>query len=152
MKCKLFLLASCLVFSCISCNNDDKKPSPESGNDINAVTDFIRAALDGKFEEARKLLLSDSLNINYLDVNERSYQKLDPDTRNGYRESSIHIHQVTPVNDSTTIIIFSNSFKNDHDTLKALKVSGQWLIDLKYLYQHDMDTMHYMNSNKDSLK
>jgi hypothetical protein len=60
--------------------------------------------------------------------------------KNGYRSSSINIHEVKPVNDSTTMVIYSNSFKNDKDTLRVLKVRGQWLVDLKYLYEHDMDT------------
>jgi len=43
-------------------------------------------------------------------------------------------------NDSTTITVFSNSYKNDKDTLKIVKQDGQWLVDLKYLFEHDLDT------------
>jgi Domain of unknown function (DUF4878) len=146
------MMAFCLIFSLAACNTDDKQSSSKPENDIDAARDFIRDALDGKFEQARKLLLPDSSNTNYMDVAERNYRKADLEIKNGYRGSSINIHQVTPVNDSTTIIIYSNSFKNDHDTLKVLKVSGQWLVDLKYLYEHDMDTTQYLNRNKDSLK
>ena len=153
MKNKLLLLTYCLIFSFASCNNDDKTSSSKPENDIDAARDFIRAALDGKFEEARKLLLPDSSNINYMDVAERNYQKANDSTKNGYREATIRILNVTnAVKDSVTIVIYSNSYKNDPDTLKVLKTKGQWLIDLKYLYEHDMDTMHYMNRTKDSLK
>jgi type IV secretory pathway component VirB8 len=133
-----------------SCNNKDTKTPAKSENDIDAAREFIRSALDGKFEQAKTYLLKDSSNMQYMDVAERSYEKIDPDTKNGYRSSSINIHNVTPVNDSTTIVIFSNSLKNDKDTLRIIKTNGQWLVDLKYLYEHSMDTTRIIN-NKDSL-
>ncbi len=138
----LFLLNAC---------DSDKKSSGQSENDIDAARNFIRAALDGKFDEARTYLLPDSMNINWMDVAERSYRKSDDDTKRGYRSSSINIHQVSPVNDSATVVIYSNSFKNDHDTLKVLRQNGQWLVDLKYLYDHDMDTLFNKPVSKDSI-
>jgi hypothetical protein len=66
--------------------------------------------------------------------------------------SSINMHQVSTVNDSVTIIIYSNSFKNDHDTLKVVKINGQWLVDLKYLFDHDMDTTINKPVINDTLK
>jgi Domain of unknown function (DUF4878) len=140
-----------LLFSFYACNNNDKQASGKAEDDIDAAREFIRSALDGKFGEARTYLLSDSINMQYLDAVERNYQKQQPETINDYHQASINIHEVRPVNDSTTIVIYSNSFKNDHDTLKVLKVKGQWLIDLKYLYEHDMDTTHIFN-NRDTLK
>jgi hypothetical protein len=127
-----------------------KKQSTTSENDIDAARNFIRAALDGKFDEARNFMLSDSVNANYMDVAERSFRNTDAETKNGYRVASINMHQVAPINDSTTIVIYSNSFKNDHDTLKVVKENGQWLVDLKYLYQHDMDTMQLNKPTTDS--
>lgn len=140
-----------LFFSLPACKNDQKSTG-KSENDIDAARNFIRAALDGKFDVARTYLLADSINTNWMDVAERSYRKADPDTKNGYRSSSINIHQVNPVNDSTTVVIYSNSFKNDHDTLKVLKQNGQWLVDLKYLYEHDMDSLYNKPVNKDTIK
>jgi hypothetical protein len=139
-----------LLFVFYACNI--KKESGKSENDIDAARNFIRAALDGKFDEARTYLLPDLINTNWMDVAERSYLKTDDDTKRGYRSSSINIHQVSPENDSTTVVIYSNSFKNDHDTLKVLKQNGQWLVDLKYLYDHDMDTLFNKPVSKDSIK
>ena len=150
MKRKSFIFLFLLFYLC-ACNNNDKKSSGKSEDDINAATEFIRSALDGKFDKARTYLLPDSSNIQYMDVVERSYQRIDADTKSGYQNSTIHIHEVKSVNDSITVVIYSNSFKNDHDTLKVVKKKGQWLIDLKYLYEHDMDTTHIFN-NRDSLK
>ena len=143
----LFLL---LFFLLPACGSDKKQPG-KSENDIDAARNFIRAALDGKFDEARTYLLPDSMNINWMDVAERSYQKTDEDTKRGYRSSSINIHQLTPVNDSTTVVIYSNSFKNDHDTLRIIKEKGQWLVDLKWLYEHDLDTLFTKPVQKDTI-
>lgn len=138
-----------LLFS--ACNNNDKKLPAKSEDDIDAAREFIRSALDGKFSEAKNYLLPDSINMQYLDIAQRSYEKTDPDTKQGYRLASIRIFDDKKVNDSTAVIIFSNSFKNDKDTLKIIRMGGEWLVDLKYLYQHDFDTTHIFN-NKDSLK
>jgi hypothetical protein len=135
-----------------ACKTDDKKADAKSSNSIDAARNFIRAALDGKYREAKDYLLQDSVNLNWMDAAERSYLKADQDTKDGYMASSINMHSVTPVNDTTTIIIFSNSFKNDHDTLKVVKVNGQWLVDLKYLFDHDMDTTIKKPVINDTLK
>lgn len=137
MKNNLFFLF--LLFFA-SCKSVDEKSAAKSSNSIDAARNFIRAALDGKYREAKEYLLKDSVNLNWMDVAERNYMKADRDTKDGYLSSSINMHTVTPVNDSTTIIIYSNSFKNDHDTLKVVKINGQWLVDLKYLFEHDADT------------
>ncbi|MBK5271252.1 MAG: DUF4878 domain-containing protein [Bacteroidia bacterium] len=140
-----------LLFS--ACNSIDKNSPAPAENDIDAAREFIRSALDGKFAQARNYLLPDSSNIQYMAVAERNYQKADDDTKNGYRSASIRIYSpVVHLNDSATIIVFSNSFKNDPDTLKILKTKGQWLVDLKYLYEHDMDSSHINFNLRDSLK
>jgi hypothetical protein len=135
---KKILSASFLLLILGACNNDK---TSKSENDVDAARNFIRSALDGKFSEARQYMLQDTANLQFLDVAERNYERAPVETINSYRGSTINIHQVNPVNDSTTVVVYSNSFKKDHDTLKVLKVNNQWLVDLKYLYQHDMDTV-----------
>ena len=34
------------------------------------------------------------------------------------------------------------------DTLRIIRKNGQWLVDLKYLFEHDMDTSNYKQKNK----
>jgi len=150
MKRNLFSFLFLLSFLGACTNND--QPASKAENDIDAAREFIRAALDGKFDQARTYLLSDSSNIHYIDVAERNFEKADSATKEGYRGSSINIRNVNPVNDSTTIIIYSNSFMNNDDTLRILKISGQWLVDLKYLYEHDLDTMKINTPKRDMLK
>jgi hypothetical protein len=153
MKQYILNAASFLFLFAISCNNQDKQAEPKSENDIDAARNFIRAALDGKFNEAKTFLLTDSSNIEYFDANERNYQRINPDEKRYYREATINIHNVTPENDSTTIVIYSNSYKNDHDTLRVLKRKNQWLVDLKYLFEHGRDSLFESGSaKKDTLK
>ncbi|MCW3119963.1 MAG: hypothetical protein JWM28_4045 [Chitinophagaceae bacterium] len=141
MKKYITIISSSLLLFLAACNNDDSRGAATSENDIDAARNFIRAALDGKFNDAKGFLFNDSSNLEYFDAYQRNYQKIEPEVKRDYRESTIKIHTVTPLNDSTTVVIYSNSFKNDHDTLKVLKKNNQWLVDLKYLFQHDADTM-----------
>ncbi len=120
----------------IACNG--KKPTSVSENDLDAARNFIQAALSNDFKKASMYMLDDSINQNYLEVTARSFDHLDPNTRDKYRGASIRIHQpVTYLNDSTTIVIFSNSYKNDPDTLRVRRRNQNWLVDLKYLFEHD---------------
>jgi hypothetical protein len=124
-----------LLFTATACTGPaEKNTVPE--NELDAARQFIRAALDGRFEIARDVLLTDSLNNNYLDLAERSYQKMSAADKENYKGSSIVIHQTTTLNDSATVLIFSNSFKNERDTIQVVKKEGKWLVDLKYLFGH----------------
>jgi len=53
----------------------------------------------------------------------------------GYRNASIQIHNTREVNDSTRIVTYSNSFKNQKDSLRLVRVNSQWLVDLKFTFQ-----------------
>ncbi len=142
-----------LLFSFCACNNDETKKSQEPEYDIDAAREFIRAALDGRFDKARNYMLQDSLNMQFMDAAERSYDRTDKETRYGYKSSSIRIFSpVIPVNDSTTIVVYSNSFKNDKDTLRVIRVNNKWLVDLKYLYQHDLDTNQFPILSSDTIQ
>ena len=113
MNIRIIILYLSLVFVGYSCDIKDK--SAQSENNIDAARNFIRSALDGKFNDARSYMLQDSLNNNYLDVAERSY-------------------------------------KNDHDTLRVIKSDNQWVVDLKYLYEHDADTLLNKVITNDTVK
>ncbi|MFM8806924.1 MAG: hypothetical protein ACKOD1_06125 [Sphingomonadales bacterium] len=117
------------------------QPSPQTiiaaENELDAARLFIRSALDGKFEEARTFMVQDSVNNSYLDIAAQFYQKMPAAEKDNYKGSTIVIHSATAINDSTAIVIYSNSYKNDHDTLRVAKTNTTWLVDLKYLYEHD---------------
>jgi Domain of unknown function (DUF4878) len=152
MKNFLFVFIAATILSACSNTAETKKETQPSGlND--ATRNFIRAALDGKFEEAKKYMLIDTPNVQYLNIAANAYQKLDTLKKEGYAESSIIIHSAEEkIKDSLAIVIYSNSFMNNPDTLRILKQNNNWLVDLKYLYEHDFDTTLSPQVLKDSLR
>ena len=141
-----------LLFIVASCNNNDQQ-NKKAEDDLDAARTFIDAALKGDFNKAKDYAVKDSINLQFLDVRERIYKNLDGKEKEEYRNASIHLFDVKKVNDSTTVVIYANSFKNDKDTLKVLRLNGQWLVDVKYLWQHDEDSIYKKPmAQKDSLK
>jgi hypothetical protein len=59
---------------------------------------------------------------------------MNADDKRGYREASINMHDVRQVNDSTTIVNYSNSFMKKNDSLRVVRSDGQWLVDFKYSF------------------
>jgi hypothetical protein len=141
---KIVYLTSFLLFCLSACNEDKKEPASE--NDVDAVRNFIQAALEGNYEKAKTFMLADSISMERMSNIERV--NLSPEEKKGLAAASINVHNITRVNDSTTIIIYSNSFKNNWDTLRAVKLKNNWLVDFNYLFDHDNDIL--MN-RKDSL-
>jgi hypothetical protein len=131
------MLSFCLLLALFSAcgNNDTDSPSEKPESDMDAARKFIRSALDGNYKQARKLILQDSANVQLLDNLERAYlHNNDVSEQRGYREASIRVHETKQLNDSTSVVVYSNSFKNKKDSVKAVKVGNDWLIDLKYSF------------------
>lgn len=150
MKWLIPRISFLFIFSAACSNSSDQQGSlPET--DIDAARNFIRSALDGDYDLGRSLLLSDSTNFQYYEEYEKAHRRLSEQEKKEYRNASINVHQVTPLNDSTTIFIYSNSYKQDHDTLRLIKVSDRWQVDLKYLFNHAMDTLGTSMLKNDSL-
>ncbi len=131
---KWMILALCttLIYGC----NSDSKESETAENDLDAVRSFLQAALKGKYKDAAMYMLHDSMNDERLDAVSRV--QLSSDEKQGLWDASINIHNRTLINDSTSIIIYSNSFyKDNRDTLKVVKKDDRWLVDFKYLFDHE---------------
>lgn len=132
---KKILIAILFMQFFSACKNNNKEVSGKPENDLDAARTFIRNALDGRFEQAKQLMLHDSTNDQTMDVTERNYQRMPQADRVGYRNASIQIYNTREVNDSIRIVTYSNSFKNQKDSLKLVRLNGQWLIDLKFTFQ-----------------
>lgn len=125
-----------LQFFC-ACNSgtDRSDTTQTSENEVDAARNFIRLALDGRWDAARRLVVNDSLNNTYIDLAEQTYlHRLDLATRNGYRAASIIIRSVNEVSDSASVVHYSNSFKKQEDSLKIVRQGDRWLVDLKYSF------------------
>ena len=126
----LFLVA--LFSSCRNTDADRSDTTNTSENDVDAARNFIRLFLDGDLEKARTMLVQDSLNTQIFDAYERIYKNRKAAEKKGYKGSTIQIHSVRTVNDSVSVVSYSNSFKKIVDSLKVMKDHGDWKIDLKY--------------------
>ena len=129
---KYFLISFLLIAVCYSCNNNDKKDHTTSENDVDAARNFIRAALDGKWNQAKKFMVEDSVNVQLLETTEKTYNAISNENKRNYRESEIIWYETRTIGDSITIVNYANSFKNEKDSLKVVRNNGQWLVDLKY--------------------
>jgi len=145
---KTSALISCFLFLVMACNNSAKEAETKSDNDMDAARNFLDAALKGDYKNASVYMLKDSANLEYLNVTERGYQRMSLDERAKLKAASLRFFDTKQVNDSTTVTVFANSYKNDKDTLRIIRTQGQWLVDLKYLFEHDADTSIYKQKNK----
>lgn len=132
MKSLPFIGSLCLLlFS--ACNSNDTNTTSE--NDVDAARNFIRAALDGQYKQAQNLIVADSVNQQYLDAFATNYrERMSGEDKRGYREASINIHDIHTINDSITIVHYSNSYKKTQDSLKVVRQNKNWLVDLKYSF------------------
>jgi type IV secretory pathway component VirB8 len=116
-----------------ACSSNDTRTTSE--NDVDAARNFIRAALDGQYKEAQNLIVADSVNKQYLDAFATNYrERMNSEDKRGYREASINIHDIHTINDSVTIVHYSNSYKKTQDSLKVVRQNNNWLVDLKYSF------------------
>ena len=115
-----------------ACNSSEKSGTSE--NDIDAARNFLNAALDGKWSEAKTFMLQDSTNVQTLETIEDEYRKLPNEKKVGYMGADLRLYEPRKVSDSIIIINFSNSYTERRDSLKVVKIGGQWLIDLKYSF------------------
>ena len=130
-----------LVFGLLSCNSNDRgTASGTSDSDIDAARNFIQAALVGDFQRAKTFMINDSLNHEDLNAIQRLNERLTKEEKEKYQEASIRIHQNRKINDSTSVIYYSNSYRNKTDSLKVIKANGQWLVDFKYIF-HKTDSL-----------
>ena len=141
MKNVLFSLVV-MVSLLASCNNDDRNLSAEPENEMDAVRTFIRAALDGDYGKAKTMLIQDSINLQVIEAYQRSYEeRMSKEEKNNYRAASIRIHNSNKLNDSTSIVVYSNSYRNQKDTLKVVRLNNKWLVDFADNYKSKMDTL-----------
>lgn len=128
MKKLLFVAFICLAFA--SCQNSDKT-RPADALETGRV--FIRASLDGDFKKAEELLYRDSVNQQFFDTYKTLYSRLSDEKRKSYKESEYNINKYLDVDDSTTIINYSNSYMNRPQEIKIVRKNGLWWVDFKYI-------------------
>lgn len=134
MKLKvLFALAWILALS--SCN--DKKTVPNT--DIEVARAFIKDILENNFKDAETLILKEDTNNQYFNLFKKEFEAKSKEDLESYKKADIIINELSPVNDSVSIVNYSNTFKRDKSNkVKVVRVNGQWLVDLKYTFSGNL--------------
>lgn len=127
---KLFFVVA-VALAVVACNQKESK-APETALDTGR--EFIRASLDGNFEMASGLLLKDSQNVQLFDSYQVFYNKLPEEKKKGYKKASYDINKYTDVDDSTTLINYSNSYMQQPMEIKLVRRNKVWAVDFKYTY------------------
>lgn len=124
----LVVFVFCLLFSCN--NNEYKKPE----NALDAGREFIHYSLIGRFNTAKKYMIQDEENLRLMEKVSDIYNKMTEQEKAGYNSASINIKEVQDMDDSATIINYSNSYKKRDQKVKVIKYNGEWLVDFKYTF------------------
>lgn len=130
----IFILAFCCI-SLVSCDNKAKK-RPETALDTGR--EFIRTSLNGEFEEAALLIWEDSANKALFESYRLFYQRMPEEKKENYRSASFEINKILDIDDSTTIINFSNSYMNRPMDIKLIRKKDSWWVDFKYAYSGNL--------------
>jgi hypothetical protein len=133
MKKVISLLFLFIVFA--GCDAP-KKVRPETALDTGR--EFIRASLDGDFETAESLLLKDTQNLQLFDSYKQFFGNLPPGKKRSYKEASYTINKFIEVDDSTTLINYSNSYMNKPMEIKLVRTHKNWNVDFKYTYSGNL--------------
>lgn len=123
----LLLAASC---------SDREADSPVTALDTGR--EFIRASLNGDFENAEKYLLKDPQNIQLFDSYKHYYNRLPEEKKKNYKNASYEINKYLDINDSTTIINYSNTYMNKPMDIKLVRLKKTWSVDFKYTYSGNL--------------
>ena len=131
---KKLLYGFFFLVTLFACNSNDNITSE---SDVDAARNFIRASLDNDLKSAKNFIVPDSTNIQSLDLL-MSLRSGRPKSENAsYKEASIRIYDTKKMNDSVSIISYSNSYINKKDSLKVVRINNQWLVDLKYSFSKE---------------
>ncbi len=131
MKIKLLIVP--LFFIVLnSCNNTGNVPN----TDIDVARAFIKDILENNFKKAKSLVLDENINNQYFDLAKKEFESKTKEDLKKYKASDIIINELKNLNDTVTIVNYSNSFKRDiRNEVKVVRVNGQWLVDLKHTFQ-----------------
>ncbi|WP_152270191.1 hypothetical protein [Agriterribacter humi] len=129
----IFLLAIFIITTGCAGNADYKKPD----DPLEAGREFIRFALDGDMRRAKIFILPGAANERLFENIEKKYAAESQEEKDNYKDASIIINKSQSLNDSITIINYSNSFKRENSEIKLIKRNGEWWVDFKYTFTGD---------------
>ena len=133
---KFTLLLSLICYLAISsCNTEKKSPN----NDIEVAREFIKNILESNFKDAETFVLKEETNRQFFELFKKEFESKTKSELESFKNADIIINEISPLNDSVSIINYSNSFKKDKtNKLKMVRINGQWMVDLKYTFSGNL--------------
>lgn len=126
---KNILLVFLMAATITSCWQRTER-NPETALDTGR--EFIRASLNGDFDRASDLLLQDTQNVQLFKSYKALYNKWPDDQKKAFKDASYEINKYLEVDDSTTLINYSNTYMNKPMEIKLVRSNKKWAVDFKY--------------------
>lgn len=133
------IIASLLLIALLSCNSQDAYKKPTDATDC--FRSFVEATMKGKFDLASEYMLKDSTNDYLLTVVMKTYDGYSKEKKDSMRMLSgdFNIHEIANVNDTVTVINFSNKVTPDQKfPIRVIKTKDNYFVDLKYTQSGNM--------------
>jgi hypothetical protein len=132
---KFSIFIAFLFITIVGCNSKKEVPN----TDIDVARSFIRNILNNQFKEAQPLLLPEETNTQYFNLFEKQYESKSKAELKAYQNAEIIINEIENLNDSVTIVNYSNSYKKANvSKVKVIKRNGKWLVDFKYTFSGNL--------------
>ncbi len=130
-----FLLSLIFCLAISSCNNEKKS----TNTDIEVARVFIKDILESNFKDAETFVLKEETNQQFFELFKKEFESKSKSELESFKNADIIINEISPLNDSVSIINYSNSFKKDKSNkLKMVRINGQWMVDLKYTFSGNL--------------
>ena len=123
------MIPSGLLLFFLSCNT---APAAAPSTAVETGRDFIRATLNGDFPGAEKLLLNDPRNTELFISYKSFYDRLPAEKKAGYKNASYNINTFRDLNDSVSLINYSNSYMKQPMNIKLVRRDKTWKVDFKF--------------------
>ena len=108
-----------------ACNRPYSKPSDPT----EAGRDFINATLKADYSIADGYVLEDTLNQRIYQRCKQWYKSLPDSEKDSYSKASLVVYKVNQSSDSSAVIDYANSYKNQRSNIHLVKSQGEWWVD-----------------------
>ena len=129
----IFICFTILFFACT--NKQTEYQNAE--NALDAGREYIQSCLQGDFSKAKFYLFPNEKNIRMLKEIEEVYRQKDKEGRQQLRLASININEVKENGQTTSSIMYSNSFDKIPHTIYVLKQNNRWLVDISNAFNKE---------------
>ena len=132
---KIILLLFLPAILC--CCNSKSKKAPVT--DVDVARTFVRNVLDNNFKEAEQYLLKDETNMQIFERFKQQYNEKNKALLEKYKGADIIVNEISHPADTVCMFNYSNSYsKTDTTIIKAVRIDGKWLVDLKYSFSGNL--------------